>query len=55
MIFSPPEIKNGALNKTGMLNSSPVNAGESEAPTERAIAVTPDAADRSSGATTAIV
>jgi len=33
----------------------PVNEGEIAAPTERAILVTPDAAERSSGDTTAIV
>ena len=55
MIFNPPDKKNGALNSTGMLKSSPVSAGEMDAPTERAMAVTPDAAERSSGATTAIV
>ena len=32
-----------------MLKSKPVSAGEMDAPTERAIAVTPDAAERSSG------
>ena len=54
-ILNPPVRKNGALNKTGMLKKNPVNAGEREAPTERAMAVTPEAAERSSGATTAIV
>src|SRR5512136_1380202 len=33
----------------------PVSEGERDAPTERAMAVTPAAAERSSGATTAIV
>ena len=39
----------------GMLKSKPVSAGEMDAPTERAMAVMPEAAERSSGATTAIV
>jgi hypothetical protein len=30
------------LNKAGMLKKMPVNAGESDAPTERAMAVTPE-------------
>src|SRR5574337_507582 len=39
----------------GVARKSPLSAGESEAPIERAIVVTPDAAERSSGATTAMV
>ena len=55
MILSPPARKSGALNKNGMLKKKPVSMGEMAAPTERAMAVTPEAADRSSGATTAMV
>ena len=55
MIFNPPHKKNGALNSAGLAKKMPVNAGERDAPTERAIEVTPEAAERSSGATTAIV
>ncbi len=38
-----------------MESSNPLSDGDSAAPTDRAMVVTPDAADRSSGATTAIV
>ena len=38
-----------------MLKKTPVREGEIAAPTERAIAVTPEAAERSSGSTTAMV
>lgn len=55
MIFKPPARKKGTLNSDGMLKSRPVNAGESDDPRDRAMPVTPEAADRSSGATTAIV
>ncbi len=55
MIFNPPLKKNGALIKAGMLKRIPVREGEMAAPTERAMAVTPAAAERSSGKTTAMV
>ena len=55
MIFNPPHKKNGALNRVGVAKKIPVKTGERDAPTERAIEVMPDAAERSSGATTAIV
>ena len=42
------------LNKEAFARKIPHNAGEREAPTERAMLVTPPAADRSSGDTTAI-
>ena len=45
----------GTLKRDGMLKKSPVSMGETEAPTDRAMAVTPEAAERSSGSTTAIV
>ena len=48
-IFKPPHKKNGTLNRPGTLSKKPVSAGESEAPTERAMPVTPEAAERSSG------
>jgi len=43
------------LNKPGILKKTPVISGDIDAPTERAMAVTPEAAERSSAATTAIV
>jgi len=54
-ILIPPQSTMGTLNRDGKLKKMPVNMGETDAPTERAIAVTPAAAERSSGATTAIV
>jgi len=53
-IFNAPEKIIGAL-MSDALNSKPASAGDTAAPTERAIVVMPDAAERSSGATTAIV
>src|SRR5665648_1303929 len=55
MIFNPPARKKGALNMAGKDRKKPVSVGEMAAPTERAIPVTPEAADLSSGATTAMV
>ena len=55
MIFKQPLRMNGALNNAGTLKNKPVNIGEMDAPIERAMAVMPEAADRSSGSTTAIV
>lgn len=54
MILSPPDKKNGAVSSDA-LNNAPVSAGDHAAPIERAIVVMPDAAERSSGSTTAIV
>src|SRR5512139_1638567 len=48
-------MKNGALIKAGTASNAPLSAGETSAPTERAMVVTPEAAERSSGSTTAIV
>jgi hypothetical protein len=53
--FQSPHRKNGTLIKAGIPMKIPANEGESAAPTERAIEVTPKASNRSSGATTAIV
>lgn len=55
MIFKLPERKNGALSHAGTERKIPVRDGERAAPTERAMDVTPEAAERSSGATTAMV
>ena len=55
MIFNPPESKKGALANSGTEKKIPVSDGESAAPTDRAMLVTPEAADLSSGATTAMV
>ena len=55
MIFKPPERRNGRLSSAGMLKKTPVREGEMAAPTERAMVVTPEAAERSSGDTTAMV
>lgn len=54
-IFSPPDKKNGKLRSAGILIKTPVIDGEIAAPTDLAIAVTPEAADLSSGSTTAMV
>lgn len=54
-IFNPPQRKNGSEISDGIPNKNPVIAGDTDAPTERAIPVIPDAADLSSGETTAIV
>jgi hypothetical protein len=55
MTFRPPAKKKGALKRRGLARNTPLRVGDKEAPTERAIVVTPEAAERSSGATTAIV
>src|SRR5664280_869630 len=55
MIFNPPARRKGTLSKVGTAKKMPVNEGEIAAPTERAMFVTPEAAERSSGDTTAIV
>ena len=55
MIFIPPARKNGTLRSDGEENNCPAIAGAMDAPMERDTLVTPDAAERSSGFTTAIV
>ena len=46
---------NGKPRKAGLDMNTPVITGESEAPMVRATPVIPEAAERSSGATTAMV
>jgi hypothetical protein len=53
--LSPPATRKGALRRAGEERKMPERAGEIDAPKERAMDVTPDAAERSSGATTAMV
>ena len=55
MILSPPAIRNGAPINAGLPSRNPVNTGASDAPVVRATDVIPEAAERSSGATTAMV
>ena len=55
MIFKLPLKIKGKLSNAETLKNNPVNIGDTDAPTERAMAVIPEAADRSSGSTTAIV
>ena len=50
-----PARKNGILVNALFARRGPVNKGESDAPIVLATPVTPAAAERSSGATTAIV
>jgi hypothetical protein len=54
-IFSVPAMKNGTLINDGRENRRPANNGLSAAPVVRATPAMPDAADRSSGGTTAMV
>src|SRR3990172_7174780 len=55
MIFNAPEKMNGNPRKAGLDRNAPVRIGDREAPMVRATPVTPAAAERSSGATTAMV
>ena len=55
MIFNPPAIKNGTLIKPDTDMKALASTGDTDAPIERAMVVIPEAAERSSGATTAIV
>ena len=55
MILSPPDMKKGKLNSAVLASIGPVKTGDSEAPVVLAIPVMPAAAERSSGATTAMV
>ena len=55
MILSPPDKKKGKFISAALASKGPVTTDESEAPVVRAMPVIPAAADRSSGATTAMV
>ena len=55
MILRPPDKKKGRLSSAALASKGPVMTGERDAPVVRAMPVMPAAADRSSGATTAIV
>src|SRR5438477_4621334 len=54
-IFIPQARKNGRLQKAGFARQRPARNGEIADPIERATPVTPEAAERSSGRTTAMV
>jgi len=54
MTLIPPDKRNGAASRD-VLISTPASKDEMAAPIDRAMVVTPDAAERSSGSTTAIV
>jgi hypothetical protein len=55
MIFKLPARTSGAAINAGIPMSIPARAGENELPMLRAMFVTPPAAERSSGSTTARV
>src|SRR6266850_1159938 len=55
MIFTPPPIKNGHPIIRALASIGPASTGAIAAPNVRATPVTPAAAERSSGRTTAIV
>ncbi len=55
MILIPPDKKKGTLSNAALASKGPVKTGDNDAPVVLAIPVMPAAAERSSGATTAIV
>ncbi len=55
MILRPPDKKKGTFISAVLASRGPVKTGDNDAPVVLAMPVMPAAAERSSGATTAIV